>query len=71
MLEGEPGKGPHPEDLGISLLMEGDKDPPPEDPGNSGKGSSVETQWMTLTIMCPQGGRGTYCTSWAVTMPTK
>ena len=57
VLEGEPGKGPHPEDLGISLLMEGDLGPPPEDPGNGGEVSSVKTRWMTSTIMCPPGGR--------------
>ena len=60
-----------PEDLGISLLMEGDLGPPPEDPGNGGEVSSVETRWTTSTIMCPLGGRWTYCTLWAVTMPTK
>ena len=43
VLEGDPGKGPHPEGLGISLPVEGDLGPPPEDPGNRGEVSSVET----------------------------
>ena len=43
VLEVEHGKGPHPEDPGMCLLMAGDIGPPPKDPGNKGEASSVKT----------------------------
>ena len=51
-----PEVGPHPEGLKTD---NGETDPPPEDPGNTGEASGVTIPWRRCLIMWPQDGNET------------